>query len=576
MSEWADRYRELSPEASAEHGRWRTDRAPYQRGMMDAFNDASCHTVVIMSSAQVGKTEMINNVLGYMIDLDPGPCLILQPTLQMAQAWSKDRLAPMLQCERLKNKVKERRSKDSDNTILHKVFPGGFLAVAGSNSASSLASRPCRFVFADEVDRYPVSAGAEGDPLNLAFKRTTTFWNRKRLVTSTPTIRGESRIEAAFEESSQEHYYVPCPHCDEMQRLYWKNIHWPKGRPEDARYVCEECGAEIEDRHKADMLRGGEWRAENDRIGVRGFHINELYSPWVRFGEMAAAFVEAKKMPETLKTWVNTALGETWEDEGIEIATDELMERAETLDELPEGVLCVTCAVDVQDDRLEALVMGWGQDQEAWSLDHQIWHGDPGRLDLWGQLETFLKKTYGPLRIACTVIDSGGHFTNQVYRFVKPKYAQRVYAIKGVGGAGRALVGRPTKGNKLSVNLFPVGVDTAKELAFSRLTISTQGAGFIHWSDRFDEEFFKQLTAERRIEKYQRGQKTYVWKKVRARNEAWDLLVYNIAAFELLNPNLDALQLGPSEPRQKQPDDVAKSPLVQQRIRRPGFVNSWR
>ena len=200
---------------------------------------------------------------------------------------------------------------------------------AGANSAASLASRPIGLLLADEVDRYPSSAGDEGDPLNLAIKRTTTFKNRKIYVCSTPTIKGQSRIEAAFEESDKQYYYVPCPHCGEYQRLVWAQVKWPEGRPHEAQYCCEECGALIDHQHKREMLAAGEWRATSESVGVAGFHISELYSPWVSWAEMAQGFLEAKKMPETLKTFVNTAFGEVWEEDAEKFEPHELMERAE-------------------------------------------------------------------------------------------------------------------------------------------------------------------------------------------------------------------------------------------------------
>lgn len=229
VSEWADRERVLSPESCAEPGKWHTIRAEYQRGVMDALSDPRIETVVVMSASQIGKTEIINNIVGYFIDQEPSPMLLVQPTLEMGQSWSKDRFAPMLRdtpC--LKGRVKDVRSKDSNNTIMHKVFPGGHITISGANSAASLAARPIRIVLCDEVDRYPGSAGTEGDPVNLAFKRATTFWNRKRVVTSTPTIRGVSRIEKFWEESDKRRFFVPCPHCGEFQALWWKNVKWEK------------------------------------------------------------------------------------------------------------------------------------------------------------------------------------------------------------------------------------------------------------------------------------------------------------------------------------------------------------
>jgi phage terminase large subunit GpA-like protein len=539
---------------------------------MDALCDSETRMVVWMKSAQVGATEILNNLAGYFMAHQPAPMLVMQPTLDMGKAWSKDRLAPMLRdtpC--LSGMVGAKRSKDSDNTILHKTFRGGHLTIAGANSAASLASRPIRILLADEVDRYPASAGTEGDPLNLAMKRTTTFWNRKIYVCSTPTVKGQSRIEQAFEESNQQYYYVPCPHCGEYQRLVWGHVKWREDKPEEAQYCCEHCGALIEHKHKREMLDKGEWRATAESNGVAGFHISEIYSPWVTWGEMASNFLEAKKMPETLKTFVNTSFGETWEEDAERFEPHELLERAESYD-MPEGVLVLTCAVDVQDDRLEAQVTGWGVEHESWVIDHSVWYGDPSRKELWDRLDKYLLQTWGdpPKRIACTLIDSGGHHTDDVYRFCKARQSRRVFAIKGKAGT-REIISRPSKSNRARVNLFTVGVDRCKDLIFWRLKIKRPGAGYMHFCDTLDQEYFEQLTAEERREKHVQGRKVSYYHQTRKRNEALDLTVYNIAAVELLNPDFKGL----ARPPEETPPPPKRSPLVP--MRRPNnFVTGWK
>lgn len=553
---------------------------------MDAWNDQAVTSIVFMKSAQVGATEILGNILGYIIDQDPGPTLVLQPTLEMGEAWSKDRLAPMIRdCPSLSEKIGSPRSRDSENTLRHKSFPGGHLTVVGANSPSGLASRPIRNVLADEVDRYPVSAGTEGDPLSLAVKRTTTFHNRKILIASTPTVRGLSRVEAEFEKSDQQYLHLPCPHCGEFQRLVWAQVKWPKDQPDEAHYECEHCHGRIDDKHKPAMLVGGEWRPESEFSGIRGFHINELYSPWVRFADIAQAFLRAKRSPETLRTWVNTALGETWEEQGEELDPDTLYNRQEGFETPTDDCLVLTAGVDVQDDRLELSLMGWGLEFESWTVAHQIWYGDPGRRELWDRLEEYLKQTFTSedgrvLRIAAAAIDSGGHFTDSVYRFVKRAAGRRWFATKGVGGAGRPLVGRPSTANKARVPLFPVGTDTAKELLFARLKIEQPGPGYMHFGQALDEEFFKQLTAEKKVERKVRGVTTYEWKKVRARNEALDLAVLNMVALDLLNPNLKAIA-DKSEDKPV-PPPVKVDPVLQARQRakgvrrKQGWVQSWR
>jgi len=282
VSDWADANRRLDGQSSAEAGRWYTSRAEYQRGIMDACSDPEIQEVVIMAGAQLGKTEALLNIIGYHIDVDPSPILVLQPTLSMGQAFSKDRLAAGLLASTpcLKGKVKDPRARDSGNTTLHKVFSGGAITIVGANSPSGLASRPIRIMLADEVDRFPSSAGSEGDPIQLGRKRTATFWNRKIIMVSTPTNKGASRIEDAYNLSDKREYYIPCKHCEHMQTLKWANVQWEDDRPETARYMCEECGALWSDSDRMWAVRNGQWYASEPFNGVAGFYINGLYSPW--------------------------------------------------------------------------------------------------------------------------------------------------------------------------------------------------------------------------------------------------------------------------------------------------------
>jgi phage terminase large subunit GpA-like protein len=561
VSEWADRERVLSPESCAEPGKWHTARAEYQRGVMDALSDPRVETVIVMSASQIGKTEIINNIVGYFIDQEPSPMLLVQPTLEMGQSWSKDRFAPMLRdtpC--LKGRVKDIRSKDSNNTIMHKVFPGGHITISGANSAASLAARPIRVVLCDEVDRYPGSAGTEGDPVNLAFKRATTFWNRKRIVTSTPTIRGMSRIEKFWEASDKRRFFVPCPHCGELQALWWKNVKWEKdakGELKFAVYVCEYCGKHITDADKSLMLRQGGWRSEAPFTGTAGFHLSELYSPWVTFEQTVSSFLKDKKDPWTLQVWVNTALGETWEegaDEGVDDKT--LISRCEEypkvvidgrqITALPEGIILLTAGIDVQDDRLEIEVIGWGLGEESWSVDYKILYGDPAGADLWQRLDDMLMGKYRHVSgimigITAACIDTGGHHTQQVYSFVKPRQERRIWAIKGINQPGRPIIGRPSLNNAMHVSLYPLGVDTAKELVFTRLKISAFGYGYMHFPTGRNIEFFRQLTAEKPVNKLVRGREVRVWVKKRTRNEALDCRIYGIASLGILNPVMEVL-----------------------------------
>ena len=584
ISDWADHYRKLSPESSAEAGQWRTDRAEYQREIMDAFNEPDIQRIIFMKSAQVGATEILLNVIGYYIDQDPAPMLIMQPTLAMAQAFSKDRLATMIRdSDKIKDCVKDARSRDSGNTVLSKKFAGGNLNIVGSNSAAGLASRPIRIVLADETDRYESSAGAEGDPISLATKRTTTFWNKKIYMCSTPTIKGLSRIETAFEESDKRYYNVPCPECNTKQILKWKNVIWDEGKPETAAYACQECGSVIDESKKQWMLKHGEWIATAPKSDTAGFHISELYSVWSTWADMAKNFLEAKKQPEMLKTWINTALGESWEEQGDTVEYETLLERRLNYDStsIPEEVLIIVAGCDTQKDRIEVTLTGFGRNYQAWVIDHLIFWGDPNANNVWQDLDAFLKKRFKTeseriIPISCTCIDSGGLSTNQVYQFTKPRQARRIFAVKGLSVAGKPIANKPSFVGKNKAVLYGVGTDSAKEAIFARLTTDVDKTT-LHFPSDVDEEYFKQLTAEKRVAKFIRGRKSLVWKQIRPRNEALDCLVYCFAAIYILNPNWDVIETKIlTGDKQSIPKDM-KNPSNRQRNRQnSNFANSWK
>jgi phage terminase large subunit GpA-like protein len=359
ISEWADQYRVLSREASAEAGGWSTERAEYQRGIMDAITDEKIDEVVVMSSAQVGKTEIILNTIGYYISQDASPIMCIQPTLDMAATFSKDRLSPMLRdTPVLANKVKDPRSRDSNNTTYHKTFEGGHITLVGSNSAASLASRPIRVLLFDEVDRYTVTS--EGDSIALAKKRAMTFWNKKTVMVSTPTNEGSSRIASAFEETDKREFYVPCHECGEEQVLKWKNVNWEQDKPQTAVYICEHCGVVWDDADRFRAIRRGSWQATMPEVvGKAGFRLSGLYSPWTSLESAVKDFLEAKKLPETLRVFVNSFLGETWTDEGERVDDFDIASHREDYGEkVPEGVVILTAGIDCQSDRLECETVG--------------------------------------------------------------------------------------------------------------------------------------------------------------------------------------------------------------------------
>lgn len=559
VSEWADTYRMLSPESSAEPGRWRTDRAPYQKEIMDALADDRCYKVVVMSSAQVGKSEIILNSIGYYIDYDPAPMMYVLPTDSMAATFSKDRVSPMIRdTPTLKRKVEETKSRASGNTIFHKKFEGGHLTFIGANAPSQLASRPIRILFADEIDRFPISAGAEGDPLQLAIKRTTTFWNRKIIEVSTPTIKGASKIEKEYESSSMEHLNVACPHCGEYQTYEWEQLKFDHVSGTDEftmlGYQCRHCG--VVEREVLWKKQPIKWIAEHpERKDVRGFHLNELASPWKHWDEIVADFLEAKRQgTEMLKVWRNTSLGLTWEEDGDLDIKDILLKRREFYNcMVPKDALVLTAGVDVQDNRLEYEIVGWARGKSSFGIKYGVLYGDPGKHEVWAMLDDVLFANYKrsdglEMQVMTTCIDSGGHYTNEVYEYCKKREMRRVWAIKGQGGSGVSFIQRPKSRNKSGAWLFMIGVDVGKDTMASRLkTNFVSEDGFCHFpmeEDRgYDEQYFTGLTAEKRNIRTVNGRVVINWiKKYEGiRNEPWDLRIYNSAALEILNPNLDLL-----------------------------------
>ena len=567
VSEWADQRRMLSSKSSAEKGPWRTDRTPYLRELMDCLSALHpVEEVVLMKGAQVGGTEAGLNWLGYIIDVEPAPTMMVQPTTNTAKRFSKQRLAPMIaDTPAIADKVQESRARDSGNTTLMKDFDGGVVVVAGANSAADLRSMPVRFLFLDEVDAYPSDVDEEGDPVALAIKRTSTFARRKVFKCSTPTLKDWSKIEAAYQASDQRQFHVPCPHCGHYQMLRWGGIRWPKDQPEAAAYVCGDCGAEIPEHHKTDMLARGVWIAQNPGARAAGFHLSSLYSPlgWESWASLARQFIAAKAKADAgdialLKAFVNTALAETWQDDGDRVEKSALQSRAEpyALRTVPLEGLRLTGAADIQGNRIEVKAKAWGAGEQSWVVDYQVFHGEPRdmlgprpvdtRLLDW--LRAPLMHASGkPMHLRAVAIDSGGHHTQDVYAFARAhRYVQaegsepvHVIAVKGQSQGGKPVLGKPTevditwKGSKLrgGAQLWPIGTDTAKGLIYGRLRIDQPGPGCMHFSNELAEEYYSQLTAERLVTKYHRGRARHEWVKAAAqRNEALDLEVYCLAA----------------------------------------------
>lgn len=554
LDEWADKYRVLSSKSSAEAGRWRTDRTPYLRQIMRELSPNSpTQRIVFMKASQIGGSEVGFNWIGYTIHLSPCPMLFVSPSIDLAEKISKQRIAPMIEeSEVLSNKVSPQRERDSGNTMLVKEFTGGLLVLTGANSAVGLRSMPIKRLFCTEISSYPSDVGGEGDPVNLAEKRTQTFARRKIYLESTPTIKDSCRIESEYLQSDQRRYFVPCPFCQEKQWLQFKNLKWDNDDRLDVKYQCEKCSELIPEFKKTWMLENGEWIATNQgTTDTVGFHLSSLYSPvgWKTWNEIVSEFLKAKGDAPLLKTWVNTILGESWAEEyGERVGADALKARAEQYEfECPAEVLAITCGIDVQDNRVAICHWGWARDEESFVLQYQEILGDPSTSALWKQVDEAafypFKTKNGTMSSLVTAIDSGGHFTHFVYQYARERKERNVIAVKGSSQKGKTIIGKPSKVDlnlrgqylKHGALVYPVGTDTAKSLIYGRLKHNTRGAGYIHFSNDLPDSFYQMLTAEKLATKYVRGFPVREWTiKSGQRNESLDCSVYATAALNFL------------------------------------------
>ena len=600
LSEWADEYAYLSAESSAEGGRWHT--LPYQKGIMDAITDPNIEQVTVMKSARVGYSKILNHIIAYHIHQDPCGIMVVQPTIEDAVGYSKEEIAPMIRDTKvLTNLVSDAKTRDSNNTILQKQFPGGVLSLVGANSARGFRRVSRRIVLFDETDGYPASAGTEGDQIKLGIARTQYFWNRKIVAGSTPTIKDFSRIERLFEQSDQRRYYVPCPDCGHMQYLRWPNMRWEGVDTDNVSYACEECGVLIPHNKKRWMVERGEWRATQPGNGRHvGFHIWAAYSysPNAEWSNLAEEFELSKHDPEQLKTWINTTLGETWEDEyASKVGADALMERAaEAKYEItvppPEAlVLCMGC--DVQDDRLSMSVFGFGRNEEMFLVDRKVIYGSPARADLWKQMDEVLMGKYinqdgFEMKIESAAIDTGGHYTQETYQYVRERSQLGLIGIKGIGQKGKPPLGKPTtqdinfsgKALRRGVKLFPVGVDVIKTMLHNKLKNAEKGEGYIHFYPTITHDYFEELTAERQVLRYKHGYQERVWmKKSNARNEALDEMVYSWAAFERFRQRYDRRTMWDQLEKRRNPEKPKQEVPLRSKgtksANRQNFVGNW-
>lgn len=555
LSEWADENAYLSPESSAETGKWHC--FPYQRAIMDAFTDPSVEYIVLMKSARVGYTKMINHAIGYFIHQDPCSMMVVQPTDQDAQDYSKDDIAPMLRdtpC--LQGLVSEEKSRKSNNTLRKKLFKGGQLLLIGANAPTGFRRVTMRVVLFDEVDGYPPTAGAEGDQIRLGIKRTDTYWNRKIAIGSTPTIDKRSRVQDWFERTDKQMYFVPCPFCGHMQYLRWNQIKWKEHQPETAKYECEHCHRLIDHSKKSWMVEHGEWRPTAEgKKGYRGFHIwaGYSYNPNSTWEKLAAEFEDVKSKPEELKTFVNTVLGEVWVDKGEAPEWERLYERRDTYrrNSIPPGGIILTAGVDVQADRLECEIVAWGRNNESWSIDYRVFPGKTEDLDAdcWRQLDALLSETWhgedGYTRMIDKLAIDSGYNTQTVYNWVRLKDASRVFATKGVETAP-SIINQPRavevreNGKRIyrGVKVWTIGTNIAKSelygwLKQKRDPDKPNPYGWCHFPE-YEREFFEMLTAEQTMPRIQRGYRRYIWEKMRERNEALDCRVLNRAMSVLI------------------------------------------
>lgn len=571
VSEWAEQHMVL-PTSSAISGKFSCDAVPYQREIMDAIIEPEVRSVTVMSSAQIGKTTIILCLIGYYTEHEPATIMMIMPTIDTMEKFSKSRITSMIDDVKcLREILGEAKAKDSGNTILYKKFPGGYLQLSGANSPASLASTPIRIVLMDEIDRFPDTAGNEGNPIRLAEKRATSYWNKKFFKSSTPTTATQSKVEKEWKKGTMEKWCVQCPCCGTWQPYEWERVDFSI-----VGMKCVDCGEVLEEKiwKEADH----KWIPGNPSVkNHRSFHLNALASPWVEWQELIDQFNDAmeqlKKFHDTedLKTFYNTVLGETWDDTRVDDKSqskEDLKIRSEDYGcEVPDGVIMVTAAVDVQDNRFEVELRGWAREYETWGLYKTEIFGDIDMDDVWYQLEEYITQTLEykdgrKIGVVATAIDTGGSHTESVYRHCKMLIDKglTIYPIKGYANKeGIKLLHKASKaevteltpsGKKIVRDMIPLqilGVDAGKEMIVNRLTLTTPGEGYCHFPDDesrgYDDAYYDGLTAEHKITTRKNGRLQTKWVKKRGvANEPLDLFNYNLAACMLRNPSWDALE----------------------------------
>ena len=715
VSQWADDYRMLSQGLSAEPGRWKTSRAPYQRDIMDAFTQPGINRVVVKSASQVGKaldvetpimtttgwkrmgdltindqvfdengnpvrivavsevwnnrpcyeirfsdgaviiadenhdwyvdvdtdgtfiletksiykiiywlnskvwihetfsrqivsiipvtnratvcievdspthlflagrnlipthnSDIMNNVLGRYAHLDPCAVMMIQPTIELAQDYSKSRISPMIRDTKVLSQVfyetkseDGAKTRDGKNTILSKLFPGGRLIMCGANSPAGLASRPVRVLLADEVDRFPDSAGTEGDPVDLAAKRMTTFWNRIMGLFSTPTNEGSSRIDVEYQTGTQEEWQHECPNCGEYHLIRHTEMECEteehkdaKGRKivvvSDVKWRCPDCGSTFSEDEMRKVPQ--KYMSKNPAAlhnGIRSFFVNGFTSPWLTWNDIMREWLEAKGDPTREKVVMNTRFGESYTQQGAFEDYQQFIRRREKYGaDLPDGVLLLTGAVDTQDNRLEYEITGWGYGEECWGICKGVILGQPDNKATWDALDAVLDKVYRfkngtGLKVARAFIDSGGHYTSKVYEYCEKNFSKQRFAIKGTAGTpGIPLNYKIGKASGSKIPLVMLGVDDGKQQVMNRLAIDEPGAKYFHFpldeeflgTRGYDELYFKGIISEHKKKVKRKGVIHEIWEPTAGvRNEPLDLRVYNLACMNSIHPDWDRL-----------------------------------
>jgi phage terminase large subunit GpA-like protein len=571
--EWGELRRRMGRNVTAKPGRYTVATAPYQREPQESFTDKDVQTTVLYWGKRLGKTELINNLHGSTIEQNPRNILVVYPTLDSAKKWSKQFFTPMIRSTpALRDKIKDARSREANNTILSKEFPGGTISAIGSNSPSGFRQVQAPVVTADEIDA--MEEGTEGDPITLAFGRAENYPDSIQVVSSTATRlfrapeAGEetkkttgSRIHDWWLKSDQRKWFVKNPCCGKSHVMAWSNVKWPDGhKHEDAWYECPDCGARWDDEFRLRAILSGEWRATNPFRGVRGYWLNGLnttFSPKKgyksKLHQFAAEFYDAYTSGEAARiAWKNTFLCEPHVDETEKINSAPLFDRCEDYspETLPNEICIISLTVDVQGDRLEYEFIGMGEGEETWGIEYGKIIGDPEKDDIWSDLKQKTARTFKridgtEMKVDCVAIDH--RFKgSRVRKFLKSCGHPRAYAVYGSSGKQTLLV-IPHVNKHYKMRLYSVNTDAAKDAIFSRLRLTDHGARFMHFpkSHGYEKQnncYFEQLTAEEVRVSYKRGFAERAYEKIGDRNEALDLRVYFLAAIDILRPNVKQIQ----------------------------------